>query len=145
MLVFVRRVPLTARVIFSEEVLIHFSFWFSLVRSFSYTPHALRIREEFLLHAWCYFYSRGVICFIEEFVLHSSSWYYWGVSLTLLELVLVRSFFYTHNNIFYWGVSLTLLIYWRVLITLLELVLVRSFLYTADASFSEGFVLHSWC
>ena len=31
----------------------------------------------------------------EEFLLHSSSWFYRGVSLTLLELVLVRSFSYT--------------------------------------------------
>ena len=32
--------------------------------------------------------------FSEEFLLHSSSWFYWGDSLTLLELVLVRSFSY---------------------------------------------------
>ena len=69
MLVFVRRFPLTPRVIFSEEFLIHFPFWFSLVRSFSYTPHALFIRgsfsytpdatfsQEFLLQTSCYVYS----------------------------------------------------------------------------------------
>ena len=42
-----------------------------LVRSFSYTPDA---------------------SFGQEFLLHSSSWFKWGVSLTLLELVLVGSF-----------------------------------------------------
>ena len=56
---------------------VHLSFFLhsscSLVRSFSYTPQA---------------------GFIEEFLLHSSSWFYWGVSLTLLELVLVRNFSY---------------------------------------------------
>ena len=48
---FFRRFPLTPRVIFSREFLIHFSCWFSLVRSFPYTSHALFIREEFLLHS----------------------------------------------------------------------------------------------
>ena len=38
--------------------------------------------------------------FIEEFLLHSSSWFYWGVSLALLELVLVRSFFYILDTSF---------------------------------------------
>ena len=46
-----------------------------LVRSFSYIPR--------------------VICFIEEFLLHSSGHrFYWGVSLIPLELVLLRSFSY---------------------------------------------------
>ena len=37
---------------FSEEFLLHTSCWFSLVRSFSYTPRA-SFSEEFLLHSWC--------------------------------------------------------------------------------------------
>ena len=44
------------------------------MRSFSYIPRA-EFREEFLLH--------------------SSSWFYRGVSLTLLEFVLLRRFSYT--------------------------------------------------
>ncbi len=36
-----------------------------------------------------------IVQFSEEFLLHSSSWFYWGVSRTLLELVLLRSFSYT--------------------------------------------------
>ena len=35
-----------------------------------------------------------MLVLVEEFLLHSSSWFYWGVSLTLLELVLVSSFSY---------------------------------------------------
>ena len=38
--------------------------------------------------------------FSEELLLHSSSWFYWGVSLTLLKLVLVRSFFYIPDTSF---------------------------------------------
>ena len=69
----------------------------------------------------------------------------WGVPLTFLELVLVRSFSYTpragfseefllhSSSWFQWGVSLTLL----------ELVFVRSFSYTPDASFREELLLHS--
>ena len=82
------------------------------MRSFSYTPGA---------------------CFSEVFLLHSLSWFEWGVSLTLLELVM-------------WGVSLTLLelVMWGVCFTLLELVLVNSFSYTPGASFCEEFLgLHS--
>ena len=45
-----------------------------LVKNFSYTPRA---------------------GFSEEFLLHSSSWFYWRVSLTLLTLIFVRSFPYT--------------------------------------------------
>ena len=45
-----------------------------LVKNFSYTPRA---------------------GFSEEFLLHSSSWFYWRVFLTLLEPVLLRSFSYT--------------------------------------------------
>ena len=37
----------------------------------------------------------GSCCFRKEFLLHSSNWFYWGVPLTLLELVLLRSFSYT--------------------------------------------------
>ena len=68
MLVFVRRFRLNPRVIFSEEFLIHFSCWFSLVKSFSYTPHALFIHEEFLLHSDA--------TFSEEFLLHISYYVY---------------------------------------------------------------------
>ena len=42
-----------------------------LVKSFSYTPDA---------------------SFYEEFLWHYSSWFYWGVSLTLPMPVLVKSF-----------------------------------------------------
>ena len=77
MLVFVRRVPLTPRVILSEEVLIHLSCWFSLVSSFSYTPHAFFIREEFLIQLMRFLvksfsYTLDVIFICEEFLLHSS-------------------------------------------------------------------------
>ena len=87
-----------------------------------------------------------IVLFSEEFLLHSSGHlFYWGVSLTLLELVLLRSFSYTPradlseefllraSSWFEWGISLTLL----------ELVLVRSFSYTPRAGFSEKFLLHS--
>ena len=49
------------------------------MRSFSYTPRA-GFSEEFLLYSW--------------------SWFSGGVSLTLLELVLVRSFSYTPGACF---------------------------------------------
>ena len=62
----------TLIVLFSEEFVLHTSGHVVLVRSFSYTPRA------------------GFI----EFLLHSSSWLYRGVSLRLLELVLARSFSY---------------------------------------------------
>ena len=65
-----------------------------------------------------------IMLFSEEFLLHSSSWFYWGVSLTLL----------LHSSSwFYWGVALILL----------EMVLVRSFSYTPRAGFTEEFLLHS--
>ena len=71
------------------------------MRSFSYTPRA-GFSEEFLLHSssWFYWgvsvsYVRDTSGFIEELLLHSSSWFYWGVSLTLFELVFVTSFSYT--------------------------------------------------
>ena len=95
-----------------------------LVRSFSYTPRA---------------------GFSEEFLLHSSSWFYWGFSFTLLILVLVRNFSYTpdasfseefllhSSSWFQWGVSFTLLM----------LDLVRSFSYTPRGGFGEEFLLHS--
>ena len=61
-----------------------------------------------------------IVLFSEEFLLHSSSWFYWGVSLTLLKLVLLRSFSYTP-----WaGFS-------------------ENFSYTPRAGFSEEFLLHS--
>ena len=107
---------------------VHLSFFLHssccLVRSFSYTPR--------------------VICFIEEFLLHSSSWFYWGISLTLLELDLVSvsytpwagfiEEFLLHSSSWFYS---------RVSRTLLELVLVRSFSYTPLAGFSEEFLLHS--
>ena len=55
------------------EFLLHSLGHAVLLRSFSYTPQA---------------------GFIEECLLHSSSWFYWRVAPTLLELVLVRSFSY---------------------------------------------------
>ena len=58
------------------------------------------VHLSFFLHSSCFLvksfsYTPRVICFIEEFLLHSSSWFYWGVSLALLELMLLRSFSYT--------------------------------------------------
>ena len=63
-----------------------------------------------------------IVLFSEEFLLHSSGHlFYWRVSLTLLQLVLLRSFSYTlragftqefllhSSSWFYWGVSITLL------------------------------------
>ena len=64
----------TLIMLFIEEFLLHSLGHAVLLRSFSYTPRA---------------------GFSEEFLLHSSRWFYWGVSLTLIELVLVRSFSYT--------------------------------------------------
>ena len=99
-----------------------------------------------------------IVLFNYEFLLHSSGHlFYWGVSLTLLELVWLRSFSYTpraglieefllhtrpglieefllHSSSWFdWGVSLTLL----------ELVLVRSFSYTFRDGFIGEFLLHS--
>ena len=91
----------TLIMLFSEEFLLHSLGHAVLLRSFSYTPQA------------------GVF---EEFLLHSSSWFYWGVSLMLLEVVLVRSFSCTARA----G-------------------LMRSFFYIPDTSFSDEFPLYSWC
>ena len=96
---------------FSEEFLLHSSGHAGLVRSFLYTPRAGFI-EEFL---WDTHRAR----FSEEFLLHPSSCFQWGVSLTLLELVLVKSFSYISDASF------------------------RSFSYTPRAGFSEEFLLHS--
>ena len=63
----------TLIVMFIEEFLLHSLGHAVLLRSFSYTPQA---------------------GFIEECLLHSSSWFYWRVAPTLLELVLVRRFSY---------------------------------------------------
>ena len=126
----------------SEDVFKHIACWFGenlLVQvhtsCWSYLGHV------FLLYCNCNDYTEiipDVICFIEEFLWHSLSWFYWGISLTLFELGLVRSFSYTPLSVFFfffpWGVSLTLL----------EMVLVRSFSYTLHTSFSEEFPLHSW-
>ena len=64
----------TLIVLFSEEFLLHSLGHAVLLRSFSYTPPA---------------------GFIDEFLFHSSSCFYWRVSLTLLKLVLLWSFSYT--------------------------------------------------
>ena len=69
----------TLIVLFNEEFLLHSSGHAVLVRSFSYTLRA---------------------GFSEEFLFHPSSWFYWGVSVTLLELVLVMSFSYTPHASF---------------------------------------------
>ena len=124
--------------------------WHDLVRTsvFLFTLIVL-FSEEFL----------GSCCFSEEFLLHSSSWFYRGVSLTLLELVLVKSFSYTpragfseefllhSSSWFYWGVSRVMPFYWGVSLTLLVLVLLRSFSYTPRDGVSEEFLLYSssWC
>ena len=83
------------------------------MRSFSYTPRAGFI-EEILVHSSS--------CFSEEFLLHSSVHLFdRGVSLTFLQVVLVRSFSYTPRA----G-------------------LVRSFSYTPRViCFIEEFLLHS--
>ena len=158
MLLFVRRFPLTPRVIFNQEFLIRFSCCFSLVwslsyrphalfiledffytlmlllvKSFSYKPHAMFIPDEFLLDIMGHLFEWGVSLtslsytlrsgFCEEFLLHSSSWFEWGVSPTLVEMVLVRSFSYRLLMLF-----------------LFE----RSFSYTPRViCFIEEFVLHS--
>ena len=92
-------------VLLSEEFLLHSSGHAVLVRSFSYTPRDGFI-EEFLLHSsghavlvrsFSYTLRAG---FSEEFLFHPSSWFYWGVSVTLLELVLVMSFSYTPHASF---------------------------------------------
>ena len=91
------------------------------LRSFSYRPHDMFIREEFLLHSsWCLFvrsfsYTPDAMFIRGEFLLHSWCYFSWGVSLTILMLVFVRSFSYTPL-----------------------LALVR-FSYTPGASFSEEF------
>ena len=130
MLVFVRSFSYTPYAGFSEEFLlhsscssqlnpdmilsVHLSFFLHssccLVRSVSYTPRAV-FSQEFLLHSMSWFSQR------HEFPLHSSSLFKWGVFLTLLELVLVKSFPYTPRA----GFS-------------------KRFRYTADTSFSEEFL-----
>ena len=106
-----------------------------LVRVFSYTPDA-NFSEEFLLHSSGYVWW-GVlsIVLVKSFVLHWSGHVWWGVSLTLLMLVFSEEF-PLHSSGYVW---------WVVSLTLLMLVLVRSFSYTLDASFSEEFLLDSWC
>ena len=72
-----------------------------LVRSFSYTPRA---------------------GFIEEFLLHSSSWFYWGVSdFYTPRAGFCESFSYTPRAGFSEG-----------------------FFYTLRAGFNEEFLLHFW-
>ena len=75
--------------------------------------------------------------FSEEFLLHSSSLFQWGVSFTPFELGLVNGFHYTSDTSFKEEFLLH---------SLARLCSVRSFSYTPDASFSEEFLLHSsWC
>ena len=141
-----------------------------LVKSFSYKPHAMFIPDEFLLDIMGHLFEWGVSLtslsytlrsgFCEEFLLHSSSWFLWGVSPTLLELVWMRSFSYTRRDGFSEEFLLQTpdaifireefllytsgqLFYWGVCLALLELVLLRSFSYTPRAGFSEEFLLHS--
>ena len=96
-----------------------------------------------------------IVLFNEEFLLHSSGHlFYWGVSLTLLELVLLRSFSYTpragfseefplHSSSWFSEEFLLHssghLFYWWVSVTLLQLVLVRSFSYTPPAGLVRSF------
>ena len=91
--------------------------WHDLVRT--------SVFFSFFLHSSCclvrsFSYIPRVICFIEEFLLHSSSWFYWRVFLTLLEPVLLRSFSYTPRA----GFS-------------------EEFLLHSSGWFSEEFLLHS--
>ena len=79
-----------------------------LVKSFTYVPDANVIGV--FLCSWC---------FSEEFLLHSSSWFSEASSLTLLMIMLMRSFSCTPRA----GFS-------------------QNFLYTSDASFSEKFLEH---
>ena len=77
-----------------------------------------------------------LVQFNEEFPLHTSYFVYSrGVSLTLLMLLLVRSFSYTPHALFICEVSLTHLMLY---------LFVRRFSYTPDAMFiREEFLLHS--
>ena len=73
----------------------------------------------------------------EEFLLHSSSLFHWGVSFTPFELGLVNGFYYTSDTSFNEEFLLR---------SSAQLCSVRSFSYTPDVSFSEEFILHSsWC
>ena len=100
----------TPDTIFGEE----FPSGYVLVRSFSYTLHAM-FSEEFLLqspcynrtgwlgvkHQFTYFSYSSDARFSEEFLLHSSC-YVFGEEfcLTLLELGLVKCFSYTTQGMF---------------------------------------------
>ena len=72
-----------------------------LVRNVSYTPRS-GFSEEFFLHSWSWLKDEFLLhssrWFSEEILLHSRYWFHWGVSLTLLMLVLVRSFSYTPDT-----------------------------------------------
>ena len=127
----------------SKEFLIHFSCWFSLVRSFFYTPHALFIREDFSLTLLMLVRNSHTFLLLvqlsEEFLLHTSCFVYsWGVSLTLLMLLLVRSYSYTPHAMFIREDH-------RVSLTHLMIVLVRCFSCTPDDTSSEMFLLHTSC
>ena len=112
------------------------------------------VRLSFFLHSSC--------CLVRSFSYTPRVMlFWWGVSLTLLELVLLRSFSYTPRAGLYWGASLTdtpragfteeLLLhssswfYWGASLTLLELVLLRRFSYTPRAGLvrTRQFFLHS--
>ena len=97
----------------------------------------------------------------DEFLLDTSGHLFeWLVSLTLLELVLLRSLSYTLRGGFYEEFLLHSLSWflWGVSLTLLDLVSMRSFSYIPragfseelhlqfpDTSFSEEFHLHASC
>ena len=113
--------------------------WHDLIRT-SVFPFTLIV-----LFNYEFLYTPRVICFIKESLLHSSSWFDWGVSLTLLELVWLRSFSYTPRAGFSeeFFIHSSRWLYWGVSHTLFGLVWLRSFSYTPRAGLIEEFHLHS--
>ena len=127
--------------------------WHDLVRTslFLFTLIVL-FGEEFLLHSW------GHDVLVRNFSYTPRAGFIWWFSLTLFQLVLLRSF--SHASFsevilsrsscnFYSGLSLTdlmiLLMMWGVSLTHLMLVLVRCLSWTPDATSAEVFLfLHSW-
>ena len=85
-------------------------------------------------HQLTYFSYSSDAKFSEEFLLHSLGYVWWGASLTLVMLVLVRSYSYTPQAMFDE----------EFLLHSLGYVLVRSFSCTPHAIFSEEFLLHGW-
>ena len=133
----------TPRAGFSEEFLLQ-SWSLFIARSFPYQPDA-NCCEEVPFESSCHFQegvSHTLLLLFQlnkDFPLHTSCFVYsWGVSPTLLLLLLMRIFSYTSDAMFIREVFLLHTLCYNYLF-------VRSFSYLShDIFIREVFLLHSW-